>query len=75
MKLFSMVVGPIETNCYVVADGDGNAAVIDPGANGGGIAGRILNRRMDNKAVEKLFMILMAIIICISIYNVYNCAV
>lgn len=51
MKLFSMVVGPIETNCYVIADGDGNAAVIDPGANGGGIAGRLQEKKLTPKAI------------------------
>lgn len=35
----------------------------------GGMAGRVLNKRMDNRAVEKLFIALMAVIIAISIYN------
>lgn len=30
MKVYRMVLGPIETNCYLVSDDDGNAAVIDP---------------------------------------------
>ncbi len=34
MTIYQTRVGPIETNCYVVADPDGNAAVIDPGAEG-----------------------------------------
>ena len=38
----------------------------------GGILGRICNRRMDNKAVDKLFMGLMAVIIGISIYNTWQ---
>ncbi len=40
------------------------------GGIGGGMAGRKLNRKLDNQAVDKLFMGLMAVIICISIYNV-----
>lgn len=39
------------------------------GGIGGGIIGRTLNRRMDNHAVEKLFICLMAVIIVISVYN------
>ncbi len=39
------------------------------GGIGGGIAGRWLNKRMDNEAVEKLFIGLMALIVCISIFN------
>ena len=36
---------------------------------GGGMVGRIFNKKMDNKAVDKLFLCLMGIIIAISIYN------
>lgn len=39
------------------------------GGIGGGVIGRALNRRMDNRAVEKLFICLMAVIIVISVYN------
>ena len=39
------------------------------GGIGGGMAGRKLNKKLDNAAVDKLFMGLMAVIICISIYN------
>ena len=39
------------------------------GGIGGGVAGRALNRRMDEKTVDKLFIGLMAVIIGISIYN------
>ena len=39
------------------------------GGIGGGIIGRSLNKRMDDKAVENLFIALMAVIIGISIYN------
>ena len=35
----------------------------------GGMVGRVLNKQMDNRAVEKLFIALMAVIIAISIYN------
>lgn len=44
-------------------------ALMVAGGIGGGIVGRMLNKRMDNKAVDKLFMGLMVIIIGISIYN------
>ena len=44
------------------------------GGIGGGIAGRSLNRKMDNKAVDKLFLCLMGVIICISIYNTWKYA-
>ena len=36
---------------------------------GGGIAGRALNKKMDNRAVDKLFICLMAVIIGICVYN------
>lgn len=39
------------------------------GGIGGGIVGRVCNRRMDNRAVDKLFLVLMAVIIGISVYN------
>ena len=39
------------------------------GGIGGGMAGRAFNKKLDNAAVDKLFMGLMAVIICISIYN------
>ena len=39
------------------------------GGIGGGIMGRALNRRMDENMVDKLFIGLMAVIICICIYN------
>ncbi|MGN0851666.1 MAG: sulfite exporter TauE/SafE family protein [Candidatus Ornithospirochaeta sp.] len=35
----------------------------------GSTTGRMFSRRMDNKAVDKLFMALMAVIIALSIYN------
>ena len=39
------------------------------GGIGGGMAGRKFNQKMDNKAVDKLFLCLMAVIILISCYN------
>lgn len=44
-------------------------ALMLAGGIGGGIVGRMIYRRMDNKAVEKLFMILMAVIIGVSLCN------
>lgn len=42
------------------------------GGIGGGIAGRRLNRKMDSRAVDKLLILVMAIIICICVYNGMN---
>ena len=42
------------------------------GGIGGGVAGRALNRRMDEKTVDRLFIGLMAVIIGISVYNVWQ---
>ena len=36
----------------------------------GGMLGRVANKRMDNKAMEKLFIDLMGVIMDISFYNV-----
>jgi len=38
----------------------------------GGFAGRLLNRRMSEQRVEKLFMGLMVLILLISVYNTYT---
>lgn len=38
----------------------------------GGLAGSKINKRIDGKTVDKLFMGLMAVIICINIYNIYR---
>ena len=45
------------------------------GGLGGGILGRRLNQRMDGGAVEKLFVLLMAVIICISVFNAWRYSV
>lgn len=42
------------------------------GGIGGGMIGRILNKKLDNKAVDKLFIALMAVIIGISLWNVWQ---
>lgn len=39
------------------------------GGVAGGIVGRWLNRRMDNRAVDKLFIVLMSVIILICLFN------
>ncbi len=44
-------------------------ALMVAGGIGGGIVGRSLNKKMDNKAVDKLFIGLMVLIVCICIYN------
>lgn len=38
---------------------------------GGGVVGRLVNKRIDNKQVEKLFVVLMFVIIGISCYNTW----
>lgn len=38
----------------------------------GGICGRKVNKKIDGKTVDKLFMGLMVLIICINIYNIYK---
>jgi len=44
------------------------------GGIGGGMAGRKLNKKLDNAAVDKLFMCLMVVIILISVYNIFRFA-
>ena len=39
------------------------------GGIGGGIVGRMLNKKMDNRAVDKLFICLMVLIVAICVYN------
>lgn len=41
MRFETIVVGYLETNCYILADEAGDAAVIDPGAEAGKILGLI----------------------------------
>ena len=52
----------------------GLLALMAAGGLGGGILGRKLNRRMDGRAVERLFMALMAGIICVSVFNAWRYA-
>ena len=42
------------------------------GGIGGGIVGRALNKKMDNRAVDKLFIALMVVIIGICVYNAFR---
>lgn len=42
------------------------------GGIGGGIAGRKLNKKMDNRAVDKLFIGLMVLIVAICVYNAFR---
>ena len=44
------------------------------GGIGGGITGRAFNKKMDNKAVDKLFIALMVVIIGISLWNTWKYA-
>lgn len=47
-------------------------AVMVCGGVGGGIVGRMLNKKMDNRLVERLFIGLMGLIVAICIYNVWR---
>ena len=38
----------------------------------GGISGRSINKKIDSNVVDKLFIFLMAVIIGINIYNIYQ---
>lgn len=38
----------------------------------GGLAGSKINKKIDNQTVDKLFMWLMGVIICINIYNIFR---
>lgn len=49
-------------------------ALMAAGGIGGGIIGRKLNRQMENQSVERLFIGLMALIICISLFNTWRYA-
>ena len=42
------------------------------GGVGGGMVGRTLNKRIDNKLVERLFIVLMGLILVICVYNVWQ---
>ena len=41
----------------------------------GGFLGSIFNKKLDNHKVERLFIVLMIVIICISIYNIWKYSV
>ena len=47
-------------------------ALMAAGGIGGGATGRVLNRRMDNRAVDKLFIALMVVIVFISLFNTWQ---
>ena len=49
-------------------------ALMVAGGIGGGMVGRGLNKRLDDRAVEKLFIALMAVIIGISLFNSWRYA-
>ena len=42
------------------------------GGVGGGVVGRALNKKMDNRLVERLFIGLMGLIVLICVYNVWR---
>ena len=47
-------------------------ALMVAGGIGGGIVGRTLNKRMDNRAVDTLFVCLMSLIIAICVFNTWK---
>ena len=47
-------------------------AMMVAGGIGGGIVGRTLNKRMDNRAVDTLFVCLMSLIIAICVFNTWK---
>ena len=47
-------------------------ALMVAGGIGGGIVGRSLNKKMDNRAVDKLFIGLMMLIVLICVYNAWK---
>ena len=49
-------------------------AMMIAGGIGGGVIGKRLNRQMDDRAVERLFIALMAVIICIGLFNAWRYA-
>ena len=51
MKITALTVGPVGTNCYLVSDGNGDAAVIDPGAEGRRILACIAEEGLTPKAI------------------------
>ncbi|MFA5103755.1 MAG: MBL fold metallo-hydrolase [Candidatus Margulisiibacteriota bacterium] len=52
MKIKTLVVGPIETNCYIISDQDSSSAfVVDAGANPAGILSAIEQERLNVKAI------------------------
>ena len=44
MTVKTLPVGPLGTNCYLLADEENHAAVIDPGGNGDRIAAALRRR-------------------------------
>lgn len=51
MKIQTVVVGPLETNCYIVSDSAGNAVIIDPGFEEWKIA-----EKLDGLSVNYIFL-------------------
>ena len=47
-------------------------ALMAAGGLGGGVLGRQLNRRLRDEDVERLFVVLMVVIICISLFNTWR---
>ena len=79
-KLYDVEEGKVVKERVADTEGQGHGALagflaglkVDTlicGGIGGGMAGRSVNKRISGEAVDQLFMVLMAIIIFISVYN------
>ena len=62
--LYSLVKGTVPAFSWVML------AVMIPGGILGGIFGRWINKKIASETVDKLFIALMCVIICINIYNI-----
>ncbi|RJQ54440.1 MAG: MBL fold metallo-hydrolase [Actinobacteria bacterium] len=51
MQVETLTVGPLGTNCYIVASDDGTGAVLDPGDDSGRILDRVRARGIDVRYV------------------------
>ncbi len=51
MKIFTLPLGPLEANCYIISGEDGSCAVIDPGAVGRQITEQLAVMRLTPQCV------------------------
>ena len=46
LKINTYSLGPIQTNCYIVQDEEGNCLIIDPGEESGRIIRKIISQEL-----------------------------